>query len=60
MQAPIFAGLSAEVREQIAERSRELHLPAGEWLFREGDEGDALYVIRAGRLEVSRGRATRR
>ena len=30
-------------------------MPAGEWLFREGEEGDALYVIRAGRLEVVAG-----
>ena len=51
-RAPIFGGLPAGVREQIAERSRELRVPAGEWLFREGDQGDALYVIRAGRLEV--------
>ncbi len=51
-QAPIFAGLSQDAREKIAERSRGHHLTAGEWLFREGDEGDALFVIRAGRLEV--------
>ncbi|HEX6586655.1 MAG TPA: DHA2 family efflux MFS transporter permease subunit [Solirubrobacterales bacterium] len=51
-QAPIFAGLSQEAREKIAERSRTLHLAAGEWLFRQGEEGDALFVIRAGRLEV--------
>jgi NTE family protein len=51
-RAPIFAGLSAEIREQIARSSRELRLEAGEWLFREGEEGDALFVIRAGRLEI--------
>ena len=54
-RAPIFADLSAEVRERIAERSRQLRLAAGEWLFRQGDEGDTLYVIRAGRLEVLTG-----
>ena len=25
---------------------------AGDWLFREGDPGDALYVLRSGRLEI--------
>jgi NTE family protein len=51
-KAPIFAGLPQDAREEIAKSSRELHLTAGEWLFRQGDEGDALYVIRAGRLEI--------
>jgi NTE family protein len=50
--APIFAGLSESVRERIAERARPVRLAAGEWLFRAGQEGDALFVIRAGRLEV--------
>jgi predicted acylesterase/phospholipase RssA/CRP-like cAMP-binding protein len=51
-RAPIFASLSTEVRGQIARSSRQLRLEAGEWLFREGEEGDALFVIRAGRLEI--------
>lgn len=50
--APIFASLSESVREKIAERAHPVHLAAGEWLFRAGEEGDALFVIRAGRLEV--------
>ena len=54
-RAPIFADLPREMREKIAGSASELHVPAGEWLFREGDEGDALYVIRAGRLEVVAG-----
>ncbi|HKH23495.1 MAG TPA: DHA2 family efflux MFS transporter permease subunit [Solirubrobacterales bacterium] len=54
-RAPIFAGLSTEVREQIARSSRDVRLTAGEWLFREGEEGDALFVIRAGRLEIVSG-----
>jgi predicted acylesterase/phospholipase RssA len=40
------------VREKIASRSRPVRVAAGEWLFRAGDPGDALYLIRAGRLEV--------
>jgi NTE family protein len=51
-RAPIFASLPPRVRERIAERASELRVAAGDWLFREGDEGNALYVIRAGRLEV--------
>ena len=31
---------------------RLLRLPGGEWLFRHGDEGDALYVVLSGRCEV--------
>ena len=51
-RAPIFAELSTEARKQIAEDTRELHLNAGDWLFREGEKGDALFLIRAGRLEI--------
>ena len=51
-KAPVFAALSEKVRTKIANRSSELRLSAGEWLFREGEEADTLYVVRAGRLEV--------
>jgi NTE family protein len=54
-RAPIFADLPKEMREKIARSASELRLAAGDWLFHEGDEGDALYVIRAGRLEVIAG-----
>src|SRR4051812_21923837 len=49
---PIFAGLTPPLREALAERARTLRLRAGDWLFRQGDTGDALYVVRAGRLSV--------
>jgi EmrB/QacA subfamily drug resistance transporter len=49
---PIFAGLTRPLQEALAERARTLHLGTGEWLFREGDAGDALYVVRAGRLQA--------
>ncbi len=48
----IFAELDQALRKQLAEAASALHLGAGEWLFQEGDPGDAMYVVRAGRLEV--------
>ncbi|MGO9489921.1 MAG: MFS transporter [Solirubrobacteraceae bacterium] len=50
--APLFSGLDAPLRESLASRARAIRLDAGEWLFREGDPGDAMYVVRAGRLEI--------
>ena len=54
-RSPLFADLTPELREQLAEHSQALRLAAGEWLFREGDPGDAMYLVRAGRLEVVSG-----
>ena len=51
-RVPIFSGVAADLREQLAAKSRTLRVPAGRWLFREGDEADAMFVVRAGRLEV--------
>jgi EmrB/QacA subfamily drug resistance transporter len=51
-RVPIFAGLSADLLGMLAARSRSRDLAAGEWLLRAGDHGDAMYVVRAGRLEV--------
>ena len=49
---PLLAGLTAEQRQRLAEEAGELKLEAGEWLLREGEEGEAAYVIRSGRLDV--------
>jgi len=51
-RAPIFVGLESEHRNQLAARARTDHLGAGQWLFHQGDAPDAMYVVRAGRLEV--------
>jgi EmrB/QacA subfamily drug resistance transporter len=51
-RVPLFAELAEPLREVMANRSREVRLGAGETLFKAGDPADALYVIRAGRLEV--------
>ncbi|MBK8295423.1 MAG: patatin-like phospholipase family protein [Solirubrobacterales bacterium] len=51
-QVPLFADLSDELLVQLAGEAGEVRARAGEWLFREGDEADRLYLIRSGRLEV--------
>ena len=51
-KVPIFAQLAEPEREAIAARASRLRLAAGEWLFREGEDADALFVVRAGRLDV--------
>jgi NTE family protein len=51
-RVPLFAGLDSSLREALSLRARAVRIGAGEWLFREGDPGEAMYVVRAGRLEV--------
>jgi len=51
----MFAGLDPALRDAVAQRARPLRVAAGEWLFREGESGDALYVLRAGRMHVLEG-----
>jgi NTE family protein len=49
---PVFAGLSAEMLERVGELASEESLRRGEWLFREGEPADGVYVVRVGHLEV--------
>lgn len=51
-QVPLLRDLPAAVREGLAAHARAVSLPAGTWLFRAGEPGDTMYVVRAGRLEV--------
>jgi NTE family protein len=52
---PVFAGLAEEMLEEIAALARDVTLRRGEWLFREGDAADGVYVVRLGQLEVVQG-----
>ena len=49
---PVLSTLSAEIRTQIAERSKIAEYGAGEFIVRQGDQGDSLYVIRTGSCGV--------
>jgi NTE family protein len=49
---PVFAGLSQEMREEIATLAESVSLPRDAWLFRQGEEADGVYVVRLGHVEV--------
>src|SRR4051812_50018979 len=60
---PIFAAVAAEADDgatpldagpwaELAVSAEPARLRAGEWLWRQGDPGDSLYVVLTGRLEA--------
>lgn len=49
---PIFAPLSDEQIEKLADQTAVKRFYAGEALFRQGDEGDSLFVVVSGRARV--------
>ncbi len=50
----IFAGLPDATLEHLSGLAETVEVPAGGWLFREGDEAAELFILRTGRLEVLR------
>jgi CRP-like cAMP-binding protein len=48
----LFSGLEPALRDALAARTETVHVTAGQWLFRQGDTGDAMYIVRAGRLQA--------
>jgi len=48
----VFDNLNADLRAILASTTTWVKLQRGEILFRQGDEGDALYVVAHGRLQV--------
>lgn len=53
-QSGIFKDLDAEEIEAVGEICDIVELPVGEYVFREGDEGDRLYIIERGEVRLSR------
>jgi MFS family permease len=49
---PIFAPLPEATIEQLAGELEEVGVPAGETIFRQGDDGDRFYVVDDGSVEV--------
>ena len=53
-QVPLFSACSKKELQALAKRAEERHVPAGTVLVREGEAGDAFYVIVSGQAEVER------
>jgi CRP/FNR family transcriptional regulator, cyclic AMP receptor protein len=53
-QAPLFSGLDDEAADALQASLIECRLRRSEVLFREGDEGDQLYVVTEGKLKMGR------
>ncbi|HSM38657.1 MAG TPA: ATP-binding protein [Candidatus Limnocylindrales bacterium] len=52
--APLFAGLSDNDLERLSQTVERQRLSAGDYLLREGEQGDAMFVIVSGELEVTK------
>jgi signal transduction histidine kinase len=51
---PLFAELTEEHLERLAKHTEPLHLDPDEYLIREGDPAEDLYVVVAGELEITK------
>ncbi|HWF25715.1 MAG TPA: DHA2 family efflux MFS transporter permease subunit [Solirubrobacteraceae bacterium] len=50
--APLFAELPEAMLDSIVAKAHRVSLRAGDFLFRQGEDGDCLYLVRSGRLEA--------
>ena len=53
----VIDAVSTQVRDLLEARGQRIELDRGELLFRQGDPGDAFYLVLSGRLRVMRSRA---
>ncbi|MEO6143977.1 MAG: cyclic nucleotide-binding domain-containing protein, partial [Dermatophilaceae bacterium] len=51
-KAPLFAALDDEAASALMESMTTSRLDRGDILFREGDQGDRLYVIGEGKIKL--------
>lgn len=49
---PYFAGVSPESLKAVAAITEERTFPAGQPLFKEGEAAQALYILRAGEVDI--------
>lgn len=53
-KSPLFQGLSDDELQRLVDMAKPLSLRAGECLIRQGDMGDAAYVVIRGELEIQK------
>jgi len=51
-RVPLFSRLPDDALARLAAGATMRSMHAGDWLFREGDDGEDLYVVASGRLET--------
>ena len=51
---PFFTGLGRAEIKQLSEVLSPRRLAAGEYLFHEGDPADAAYIVRSGRIQITK------
>ena len=51
---PLFQALSGDQLRKVGGIARRLDVAAGEVIFREGDPGDEMYVVVAGKVRISK------
>lgn len=49
---PALAELADELLDVVAGQVTEEHVAAGDWILREGEEADRVFIVRSGRIEV--------
>ncbi|MEN3316496.1 MAG: hypothetical protein V7605_2730 [Acidimicrobiaceae bacterium] len=49
---PVFARLADDILSRVAHEAVAVAVQAGDWIFRQGDEADRVFVVLSGRLEV--------
>jgi NTE family protein len=49
---PVLSDLPDALLDDLSGQVRELSVPAGEWILREGEAADSLFIIRSGRVDV--------
>lgn len=54
-RVPVFRGLTKATLFDVARKTREVTYPSGATVVREGDPGDALFIIVEGSVEVRAG-----